>query len=185
MKLASMSARVPAAIAVLLITVGTVFAAAPSGHPSHPPKGTDAAQTESADSDAPETEAPETETPETEAPETEAPETEAPDTQAPASPDTGGVAAANLDRIVALLADAGITTTADELKALADQVGVGGAVRVLEFAKDNTGGKTSADILAMFQAGEGWGRIRKDLGLTGSSGIGRIMGGHGKGHSKH
>src|SRR5437870_5661777 len=127
MKLASMSARVPAAIAVLLITVGTVFAAAPSGHPSHPPKGTDAAQTESADSDAPETEAPETE-----APETEAPETEAPDTQAPKSPDTGGVSAANLDRIVALLADAGITTTADELKALADQVGVGGAVRVLE-----------------------------------------------------
>ena len=37
----------------------------------------------------------------------------------------------------------------------------------------------------MRQAGDGWGKIRKSLGLTGSSGIGKIMGGHGKGHSKN
>jgi cytoskeletal protein RodZ len=181
MTLTTLGKRAAPAIVILLLAVGTTFAAGPSAHPSHPTKSPDVTESE-----APETEAPETEAPDSEAPETEAPESEAPETEAPESPDAttaSDVSAANLDRIVGLLADAGITTTADELKQLADQFGVGGAVRILEFAHDS--GKTSADIVAMRQAGDGWGQIRKSLGLTGSSGIGKIMGGHGKGHSKH
>jgi len=176
MKLVSLSRRLPAAVAVLLLSVGTALAAAPVSHPSHPASPPDAAETQEP------TDSPETETPEpTDSPETESTNT---NTLGTTTADAGtGVSTQNLDRIVKLLGDAGITTTSADLKALADQVGVGGAVRVLEFAKDSA--KTPADIVAMFKAGEGWGQIRKDLTLTGSSGIGRIMGGHGKGHTKH
>jgi len=167
MKLVSLSRRLPAAVAVLLLSVGTALAAAPISHPANPASRPDAAETQEP------TDSPETETPEP---------TDSPETEAPEAAGTG-VSTQNLDRIVKLLGDAGITTTSADLKALADQVGVGGAVRVLEFA--NESGKAPADIVAMFKAGEGWGRIRKDLTLTGSSGIGRIMGGHGKGHTKH
>ena len=63
-------------------------------------------------------------------------------------------------------------------KAMAAKVGVGGAVRVFAFA--NASGKSSTDILAMFQGGKGWGEIAHALGLH--PGIGSIMsGGHGKG----
>jgi hypothetical protein len=173
MTLKALGKRAAPVIVIFLMAVGTTFAAGPSAHPSHPTKGPDATESE-----APETEAPETEAPESEAPESEAPESESPDANT-----ASDVSAANLDRIVGLLADAGITTTADELKTLADQFGVGGAVRVLEFAHDS--GKTSAEIVAMREAGDGWGKIRKNLELTGGSGIGKIMGGHGKGHSKN
>jgi hypothetical protein len=65
-----------------------------------------------------------------------------------------------------------------DFKALAAKVGVGGAVRVLAFAKAS--GKSTAEILAMFQGGKGWGEIAHALGLH--PGIGWIMsGGHGKG----
>ena len=181
MKLVSLSRRLPAAVAVLLLSVGTALAAAPISHPANPASRPDAAETQEP-TDSPETETPEpTDSPETEAPETESTNTNAPDNTTAAA--GTGVSTQNLDRIVKLLGDAGITTTSADLKALADQVGVGGAVRVLEFA--NESGKAPADIVAMFKAGEGWGRIRKDLTLTGSSGIGRIMGGHGKDHTKH
>lgn len=103
-----------------------------------------------------------------------APESEEPDEsgkpEAPAS-------AQDVDRIVGLLKDHGITTSSSDFKALADQVGVGGAVRVLAFAKAS--GKTPAEIIAMFKAGEGWGKIAHDLKISSGPGIGWIMG-HGK-----
>ena len=183
MTLKALGKRAAPVIVIFLMAVGTTFAAGPSAHPSHPPKGPDVTESEAPETEAPETEAPGTDAPETEAPESGAPESEAPESVSPEANTASDVSAANLDRIVGLLADAGITTTADELKTLADQFGVGGAVRILEFAHDS--GKTSAEVVAMRQAGDGWGKIRKSLGLTGSSGIGKIMGGHGKGHSKN
>ncbi len=85
---------------------------------------------------------------------------------------------ANLARIVERLKVAGITTTADELAALAAKVGVGGAVRVLRFAKAS--GKTPAQILALFESGKGWGVIARDLKLDIGPGNGSVMGqGHG------
>ena len=77
---------------------------------------------------------------------------------------------------VAKLKAAGIVVGVTEFKALAAKVG--GAVRVAAFAKAS--GKSTADILAMFQGGKGWGEIAHTLGLH--PGIGWIMsGGHGKG----
>lgn len=86
---------------------------------------------------------------------------------------------ANVDRIVARLAAAGITTTSADFSALAAKVGVGGAVRVLNFA--HTSGKTPDEIVAMFQGGMGWGQIVRELKLDIGPGIGSIMG---KGHAK-
>src|SRR5450759_1917383 len=75
------------------------------------------------------------------------------------------------------LKTAGIAVSVTDFKALAAKVGVGGAVRVLAFAKAS--GKSTADILAMFQGGKGWGEIAHTLGLH--PGIGWIMsGGPGK-----
>jgi hypothetical protein len=82
-----------------------------------------------------------------------------------------------LDRLSAV----GIKATADEFNALAEKYGVGGAVRVLAFA--HAAGKSTADITAMFDAGKGWGEIRRELGLTIGPGIGWIMG-HGHGQAK-
>jgi hypothetical protein len=86
----------------------------------------------------------------------------------------GAPSPANLDRIVAALAAAGITTTAEELAALAGGVGVGGAVRVLRFAEAS--GKTPAEIVALFDSGKGWGVIARELALDVNSGIGSVMG---------
>ena len=86
---------------------------------------------------------------------------------------------ANLERIVERLAAAGITTTADDLAALAAKVGVGGAVRVLRFAQ--ACGKTPAEILALFESGKGWGVIARELKLDIGPGNGSVMGkGHGR-----
>jgi hypothetical protein len=76
--------------------------------------------------------------------------------------------------ILERLGAAGITTTTAQFNTLADKYGVGGAVRVLAFA--HAAGKTPADIAAMFDAGKGWGEIRRELGLTIGPGIGWIMG---------
>ena len=85
---------------------------------------------------------------------------------------------ANLARIVERLADARITTTADELSALAAKVGVGGAIRVLRFAEAS--GKTPAEIVALFGSGKGWGVIVRELKLDIGPGNGFVMGkGHG------
>lgn len=100
----------------------------------------------------------------------------------------------NSEHVVDRLADAGITTDTDELDALADVYGVGGAVRVLAFA--DAAGVDPSEITAMRDDGMGWGEIARalaeehpdfDLG----PGIGWIMGhgnangnGHGQGHSQ-
>lgn len=86
---------------------------------------------------------------------------------------------ANIERIVARLAAAGITTIPADFAALAAKVGVGGAVRVLSFA--DASGKTPDEIVAMFQGGTGWGQIVRELKLDIGPGIGSIMG---KGHAK-
>jgi len=83
-----------------------------------------------------------------------------------------------LDRIVASLADQGITTDADTVRTWAEKVGVGGAVRLLTWA--DASGKTPAEIAAMFDSGMGWGAIAHkltdaDSSLHLSPGIGRIM----------
>jgi hypothetical protein len=86
-------------------------------------------------------------------------------------------------QLVELLAAAGITATADELKALAAKYGVGGAVRLEAWAKAT--GKSVDELGAMFDSGMGWGAIAKqleadDTSLNLSPGIGWIMGhGHG------
>jgi hypothetical protein len=169
--------RAAIALLVLLVGAGTVFAAASR-------VGDDRTATRHAEA----TETPKaTETPDaTEKPEgTEAPQaTETP--EAAETKDVAGAASApsdaNLARVVARLAAAGIVATPDQLKALATQVGLGGAVRVLAFA--DASGKTPAEIVALFKTGKGWGVIAKDLKLTIGPGIGRIMGsGHGKGNA--
>lgn len=91
----------------------------------------------------------------------------------------GAPSPANLERIADALAAAGITTTPEELAALADKVGVGGAVRILRFAQAS--GKTPAEILALFESGKGWGVIARELKLDVGPGNGSVMG-KGNGH---
>lgn len=85
---------------------------------------------------------------------------------------------ANLERIVAKLAAKDIATSTDQLAALAKEVGLGGAVRVLIFA--DASGKAPAEILAMFEDGKGWGVIAKELEIDVNPGLGWVMG-NGKG----
>jgi hypothetical protein len=143
----------------------TVEPAEPTAEPSAPP---------TAEPTAPPTAEP------TAAP-ARAPETAAPKpADDPDEDDVDGTpSAANLARVVEKLAAHGITTTADQLAALAAKVGLGGAVRVLVFA--DASGQTPAEILATFDSGKGWGVIAKELGLH--PGIGSIMG-NGKGHDR-
>ncbi len=178
--LSRIAGRAAIALLVLLVGAGTVFAAASTvGDDRTAARHAEATETPKA-----------TETPEaTEQPEgTEAPEaTETPGAADAAETKDAAVAAsapsdANLARVVARLAAAGIVATPDQLKALAAQVGLGGAVRVLAFA--DASGKTPAEIVALFKTGKGWGVIAKDLKLTIGPGIGWIMGnGHGKSHA--
>ncbi len=159
---AKLAGRTGAALLILLLAGGTAFAAAATVSNQVPSQ---AASGKSASHPAAETSPEASESPES---------SEAADTNS--SPD-GSPSPANLDRIVGLLKDQGITTTSTDLASLVDKVGVGGAVRVLAFAKES--GKAPAEIVAMFQAGEGWGQIAKDLKVSKGPGIGWIMG-HGK-----
>jgi hypothetical protein len=91
-----------------------------------------------------------------------------------------------LDKIVQRLGDAGIETDAEAVAGLAENYGVGGAVRLLAWA-DATG-KDPAEIGAMFDSGMGWGEIARQLNdedaegdLDLHPGIGWVMGG-GQGH---
>jgi len=94
----------------------------------------------------------------------------------------GPPSASKVADIVGRLTAAGIPATAAQVQDLAGKVGVGGAVRVLAFAKAS--GKTPAAILALRQSGKGWGQIKHDLNLSIGPGIGWIMGnGHGKNES--
>src|SRR6266571_5601766 len=80
-----------------------------------------------------------------------------------------------LDRIVASLADQGITTDADTLRTWAEKYGVGGAVRLLTWA--DASGKSSSELAGMRDSGMGWGAIAhklmdEDSSLHLSAGIG-------------
>jgi hypothetical protein len=91
----------------------------------------------------------------------------------------------NPERVVERLGDAGISTDTDELDALADAQGLGGAVRILAWAE--AAGIDPSEIVAMRDEGMGWGEIRQALeadhpDVDFHPGIGWIMGGHGKGH---
>jgi hypothetical protein len=170
-----LAGRVAVALLLVLLAAGSALAAASSRPTSHPAMPAEPAQSASTTpSESPEaSETPEpAETPET----SETPEPAAmrgADEDADASPSP-----ANLARIVERLAAAGITTTTDELAALAEKVGVGGAIRVLRFAEAS--GKTPAEIVAMREAGKGWGVIARELKLTVNPGNGSVMGqGHG------
>jgi hypothetical protein len=97
----------------------------------------------------------------------------------------GPPSADELARVVDKLKAVGITATASDLSDLSAKVGLGGAVRVYAFA--HASGKTPAEILAMFQAGKGWGEIDHELNLSIGPGIGSIMGnggGNGGGNDK-
>ena len=160
------------AVLVSLLAVGTVLATSPApsssagsshafGAPPVQTAGTTAKPTESPEA---------TET-------AEPAETAEPgETAEPAEASGATLTDSQAAPFVAKLKAAGIVVSVTEFKALAAKVG--GAVRVAAFAKAS--GKSTADILAMFQGGKGWGEIAHTLGLH--PGIGWIMsGGHGKG----
>lgn len=192
--LPKLAGRLAVGILLVLLAAGTVLAAA-AARPS-PAAFPPAEETAAPSAEAPTAEAT---TDPTAEPATEAPTQPPVDaTMPPAAPPTAEPARvpepaeevddddaddapspANLARIVEKLAAKGITTTADDLAALAAKVGLGGAVRVLVFA--DASGKTPAEILAAFDSGKGWGVIAKELGLH--PGIGSIMG-NGKGLDK-
>jgi hypothetical protein len=106
--------------------------------------------------------------------------TEAPETEDPGDSADGPPSAAKIADVVGRLTAAGIPATAAQVEELAGKAGLGGAVRVLAFAKAS--GKTPAEILAMFQSGKGWGQIDHELNLSIGPGIGWIMG---HGHGQH
>jgi hypothetical protein len=188
------------AVVALVLLAGTVLAADPSAPPSGSPDAsaagsatTSASPGESALASAVASTAPAASEEPTES-ESESPEaSETPEASEPAkspeaaeAPETedGPPSADEIARIVGRLQNAGIPATAAQVGDLAGKVGVGGAVRVLAFAQAS--GKTPAQILALFEAGKGWGQIDHELNLSIGPGIGWIMGnGHGKGHDKH
>ncbi len=150
------------AMVALLLVVGSALAANPHRGPSLSDSSPSAAASDQDENESAEP-------------------TEAAD--APETTDSGDMApsSAKLAQIVTSLADHGITTTTDELKSLASQVGLGGAVRVLLIA--HAANKTPGEILAMFKSGMGWGQIIHQLNLSMNAGIGDIMSnGHGNGH---
>ena len=71
----------------------------------------------------------------------------------------------------------GITATAQQLRTLAADYGLGGAIRLLAWA--DASGKSLEELKAMRDAGTGWGQMAHELGLN--PGIGSIMG-QGGGH---
>ena len=95
--------------------------------------------------------------------------------QEPEAPPTADELAHALDRLNAH----DIAATEGQLSNLAADYGLGGAVRLLAWS-DQTG-ISIADLRARHDAGEGWGQIANDLGV--SPGIGSIMG-NGGGHGR-
>ena len=93
----------------------------------------------------------------------------------PEAPPTAEDLAHALDRLQAH----DIAATEGQLSNLAADYGLGGAVRL--FAWADATGISIADLRARHDAGEGWGQIAKDLGV--SPGIGSIMG-NGGGHGR-
>ncbi len=178
-----LAGRIAVAILLVVLAAGSVFAAAATLPATSGPTLAEPSETESPKAkESPEAdESPDADTAKDKA--KDADEADDPDK----APDADGTpSAANLARIVARLAAAGITTTTGDLAALAAKVGVGGAVRVLRFAQAS--GKTPAEIgtfqaniLAMREDGKGWGVIARELGLDIGPGNGSVMGqGHGQ-----
>jgi hypothetical protein len=111
------------------------------------------------------------------------PKSASPETAETDEDSDGPPSAEKIADIVGRLTAAGVPATTLQVQVLSTKVGIGGAVRVLAFAQAS--GKTPAQILAMFDAGKGWGQIDHELGLSIGPGIGWIMGhGHGHGHGK-
>jgi hypothetical protein len=97
--------------------------------------------------------------------------------EAPETPPTAAELAHAVDRLKAH----DITATNAQLSALAAKYGLGGAIRLVAWAKNT--GKTVAELSAMRDGGKGWGEIGHTLGV--SPGIGWIMGnGHAGGNGK-
>jgi hypothetical protein len=179
-----MPTRVIAFLAVVVLSTATVLAADPSAGPSAssaPSVEPSASSVKPSASSTPSVEpsAEPSATPASQAPSASTEPSKAPESEASEAPDQNegseaAPSAAEITDIVAKLKAAGITTTEAAFKALVAQVGVGGAVRTLAFA--HASGKTPAQILAMRDS-MGWGRIRKQLNLGITPGIGWIMGG--------
>ena len=99
------------------------------------------------------------------------------ESEAPETPPTADELAHAVDRLKAH----DIAATSAQLSALAGKYGLGGAIRLMAWAKSS--GKTIAELSAMRDGGKGWGEIGHELGL--SPGIGWIMGnGHAGGNGK-
>lgn len=159
-----LAARLAVAILLVMLAAGTVFAVAASLPATAGPTLAEPAETESPKAEK------------SPKPERSPRPEKAPgaDWAADAADADGAPSPANLARIVERLAAVGITTTADDLAALAATVGVGGAIRVLRFA--DASDKTTAEILALFESGKGWGVIARELELDIGPGIGSVMG---------
>lgn len=96
----------------------------------------------------------------------------------PEAPPTADELAHAVERLAASEIDA----TPEQLSALAADHGLGGAIRLLAWADELAdSGVTLDDLRARRDAGEGWGQIAKDLGV--SPGLGSIMG-NGGGHGR-
>lgn len=185
--------RTGAAVLILLLAGGSAFAAASTLN-TVPVRDTHLTAEASETAEPSETPEPSESAEPSESPSSPAtPDTvQSPDAQSP----TSSPSSANVDRIVANLATMGIDVTADDFQTLAGKVGVGGAVRALLFSQDSQTPPATAtsvdDIVTMFQNGEGWGQIKKDLGLSINPGIGSVMsnghgntGTHGKSGQSH
>lgn len=91
-------------------------------------------------------------------------------------PPTGEELAHAVDR----LANAGISTDAETLAALAADHGLGGAIRLLAWA--DASGRSTGELAEMRADGMGWGQMAKELDGA-HPGIGWIMG-NGGGHGR-
>jgi hypothetical protein len=96
----------------------------------------------------------------------------------PEAPPTADALAHAVDRLAA----SDIDVTAEELRALAADYGLGGAIRLLSWVGLDASGMSLADLRALRDDGAGWGQIAKDHDV--SPGIGSIMGNRGGGGSK-
>jgi hypothetical protein len=97
--------------------------------------------------------------------------------------DEGPPSAEHLQRLVTLLGDAGVSTDAATIEALAARYGVGGAVRLLTWSEES--GLSTDELAAMFDSGIGWGEMAHELndanGTSLHPGLGPIMSGNGQG----
>jgi hypothetical protein len=88
----------------------------------------------------------------------------------PDTPPTAEELAHAMDRLAA----SGIDATSQQLSALAADYGLGGAIRLLAWARPDAAGMSLDELKALRDDGAGWGQMAKDLGV--SPGIGSIMG---------